>query len=145
MQCAVEHSLCAGVAVFLLMKEKQTGPGNIRAAVPASGCVIKLHRASLRQPGNKGKGRWMPSHPPPTTLPPTLTASSRTGAKPEPEELGRTTNTSTCSLTLYARSPLLNALLFMTCTDFCLSTFEDLKHTSHEHDSTVHMHKVRKE
>lgn len=88
MQCAVEHSLRAGVAVFLLMKEKQTGPGNIRAAVPASGCVIKLHRASLRQPGNEGKGRWMPSHPPPTTLPPTLPASSRTGAKPEPRTGG---------------------------------------------------------
>lgn len=88
MQCAVEHILRAGVAVFLLMKEKQTGPGNIRAAVPASGCVIKLHRASLRQPGNEGKGRWMPSHPPPPTLPPTLPASSRTGAKPEPRTGG---------------------------------------------------------
>lgn len=71
----VERILPTGVAVFLLMKRKAnllTGPGNIRAAVPASGHVIKSDRASLREPGNEGTGWRMPSHPPPWPPPPCL-------------------------------------------------------------------------
>lgn len=68
------------------------GPGNIRAAVPTSGRVIKSHRASLGELGNEGTGWRMPSHPPPCTPspppplppPPTLPPPSSTGAQPEP-------------------------------------------------------------
>lgn len=62
------------------------GPGNIGAAVPTSGLVIKSHRASLRDPGDEGTGWRMPSHPsPPPAQPPTLLPlpPSSTGAQPE--------------------------------------------------------------
>lgn len=57
-----------GVAVFPFDEGKANllaGPGNIRAAVPTSGRVIKSHRASLGELGNEGTGWRMPSHPPP--------------------------------------------------------------------------------
>lgn len=140
MQCAVEHSLRAGAAVSLLIKEKQTGPGNVTAVDPASGCVIKSHRASLRHPGNKGMGHWMPSHHPPTTL---LPPSSSTGAKPEPRTGGGEEQKCQHTLTHTVRKPFGECTPLHYVHGLLFVPKQKSKYTSHEHDSSVRIHKAR--
>lgn len=77
------------------------GPGNIRAALPATVAAWLNHGASLGEPGNEGTGWRMPSHPPPCPPPPLLLPLVRHQVVLElspslGQEVGWSTNANTC-------------------------------------------------